>query len=167
MLTIKLSKVGKKNKKMFRIVISEKARDPYGRALEILGSYNPYSKDLKIKTDRVKYWLSKGSGMTPSINNLLIENKIIEGKKEKNSKVGTPNKRKIEKNEKKKIKEEKENVKEEAVAPTEVENNTGTEENLIKTEEKPVETPVVESPAEENKTEEATPEPEKETEKAE
>lgn len=106
MLTIKLAKVGKTNKKMFRIVISEKTRDPYGRALEILGSYNPYTKELKVKGDRVKHWIKMGSGMTPSINNLFIENKVIEGKKEKNSKPGEPNKRKVEKIEKAKQKEE-------------------------------------------------------------
>lgn len=105
MLTIKMAKVGKTNKKVFRIVVSEKARDPYGRALEILGSYNPYSKKLDVKADRVKHWISKGSQMTPSINNLFIDNKVIDGGKIKNSKPGTPNKRKLEKAEKIKEKE--------------------------------------------------------------
>jgi small subunit ribosomal protein S16 len=114
MLTIKLAKVGKKNKKMFRIIISEKARDPYGRALEILGSYDPYAKELKVKGDRVKYWISKGSGMTPSVNNLFVENKVIEGPKEKNSRPGEPNKRKVQKVEKAKQKEEEKKKQEEA-----------------------------------------------------
>ena len=48
MLAIKLSKVGKTNKKMFRLIISEKSRDPYGNVLEILGSYNPHSKELAV-----------------------------------------------------------------------------------------------------------------------
>jgi len=91
MLMIKLSKIGKTNKKVFRLIISEKGRDPYGRALEILGSYNPYSKDLQAKTDRIKHWLSKGAGMTETINNLLVGKGIIEGKKVKASKVGTVN----------------------------------------------------------------------------
>jgi len=88
---IKLSKIGKTNKKVFRLIISEKGRDPYGRALEILGSYNPYSKDLQAKTDRIKHWLSKGAGMTETINNLLVEKGIIEGKKVKASKAGKVN----------------------------------------------------------------------------
>jgi len=144
MLTIKLAKVGKTNKKVFRIVISEKARDPYGKALEILGSYNPYSKELKVKADRVKYWISKGSTMTNSINNLFIEKKIIDGKKSKNSKPGTPNKRKAEKVEKIKQKEEDakkaaEEEKKAAEAPA--------EETPV--EEAPVETPIAEeAPAE-------------------
>jgi small subunit ribosomal protein S16 len=82
MLAIKLSQSGKTNKKMFRLIISEKSRDPYGRALEILGSYNPHSKELAVKGDRVKYWLSKGAQMTDTVKNLLIGKKIIEGTKE-------------------------------------------------------------------------------------
>ncbi len=70
---------------MYRLIISEKTRDPYGRALEILGSYNPHSKDLKVKADRIKYWLEKGSGISPTVNNLLIEKGIIEGEKMKAS----------------------------------------------------------------------------------
>lgn len=88
---IKLSKIGKTNKKVFRLIISEKGRDPYGDNLEILGSYNPYSKDLQVKADRVKYWLEKGAGMTPTINNLLIGKGIIEGKKATASKAGKVN----------------------------------------------------------------------------
>lgn len=91
MLMIKLSKIGKTNKKVFRLIISEKGRDPYGNALEILGSYNPYSKDLQVKGERVKYWLEKGAGMTATINNLLVGKGIIEGKKVTASKAGQVN----------------------------------------------------------------------------
>jgi len=95
MLAIKLSKTGKTNKKMFRLIISEKSRDPYGTVLEILGSYNPHSKELAAKTDRIKYWLSKGAQMTASVNNLLIEKKIIEGKYATASKVGKPSEKRL------------------------------------------------------------------------
>lgn len=81
MLAIKLAQTGKTNKKMFRVIVSEKSRDPYGDVLEILGSYNPHSKELAVKADRVKYWISKGAQMTATINNLLIGKKVIEGEK--------------------------------------------------------------------------------------
>jgi len=93
MLAIKLAKVGKTNKKMFRIIISEKHRDTFGNALEILGSYNPHSKEFQAKADRIKYWLSQGAQMTPTVNNLLIDQKVIEGKKVVASKAGTPKKK--------------------------------------------------------------------------
>jgi len=64
MLTIRLSRVGKKNMPMYRLIISEKSRDTYGKSLEILGSYNPHTKELQAKADRIKHWLSMGSGMS-------------------------------------------------------------------------------------------------------
>ncbi len=88
MLAIKLSQRGKKNKRMFRLIISEKSRDPFGRVLETLGSYNPHSKELIAKGERINYWISKGAQMTPTVNNLLIENKIVDGEKKVSSKAG-------------------------------------------------------------------------------
>lgn len=88
MLTIRLSRIGKKNKPLYRLIICEKSRDPWGKSLEILGSYNPHSKDLQAKGDRIKYWLSKGAEMSPTVNNLLLDKKIIEGKKVTASKPG-------------------------------------------------------------------------------
>jgi small subunit ribosomal protein S16 len=88
MLTIRLSRIGKKKKPMYRLIISEKARDTYGKALEILGSYNPFSKELVTKKDRIEYWLDKGAQMSPSVNNLLIQQSVIKGEKVKASKPG-------------------------------------------------------------------------------
>ncbi len=125
MLTIRLSRVGKKNKPMYRLIISEKAKDPYGRVLEILGSYNPHNKELKVEGEKIKKWISKGAGMSPSVNNLLIEKGIIEGEKIKASKART----------KKKQTETKEDTKPEEApaektAEKEPENKPKTEEDL-------------------------------------
>ena len=95
MLTIKLSKLGKKNKKVFRVIISEKGRDPFGNSLEILGSYNQYHKELQVKADRIKFWLARGAQMTPTVNNLLVGKEIIEGKKVVASKPGTVSEKKL------------------------------------------------------------------------
>lgn len=95
MLAIKLAKTGKTNKKMFRVIVSEKSRDPYGNVLEILGSYNPHSKELAVKTDRIKHWISNGAQMTATVNNLLIDKKIIEGKKAAASKVGKTSEKRL------------------------------------------------------------------------
>ncbi|MDO8592826.1 MAG: 30S ribosomal protein S16 [bacterium] len=92
MLMIRLSRIGKKNKPFYRVIISPKQKDLYGDALEILGSYNPHTKELKINAEKTKYWLSKGAGMSDTVNNLLIEKKIVEGKKVKASKDRKPKK---------------------------------------------------------------------------
>ncbi|MFA4942554.1 MAG: 30S ribosomal protein S16 [Patescibacteria group bacterium] len=95
MLTIRLSQVGKKNKKMFRLIVSEKTKDPFGDSLEILGSYNPHSKDLQVKADRVKHWIDNGAELSPTVNNLLIEKKIITGKKTTSSSISKRRNEKI------------------------------------------------------------------------
>ena len=92
MLTIRLSRIGKKKKPIYRLIISEKTKDPYGRALEILGTYNPFTKELIAKQDRIEHWLKNGSGMSPTVNNLLIEKKIIKGDKVTASKPGKKSK---------------------------------------------------------------------------
>lgn len=73
---------------MYRLIISEKTKDPYGRALEILGAYNPFTKDLDVKKERIEHWLSVGAQMSPTVNNLLVEKQIIKGKKVTASKPG-------------------------------------------------------------------------------
>jgi len=85
MLTIRLSRFGKKKKPMYRLIISEKTKDPYGKALEFLGSYNPFTKELIVKKDRIEHWLANGSGMSATVNNLLLEKGIIKGDKVKAS----------------------------------------------------------------------------------
>jgi small subunit ribosomal protein S16 len=83
MLKIRLTRIGKKNKPMYRLTVAEQTKDPYGRALEILGSFNPYSKELQCKKERIEHWLKMGAQMSPSVNNLLVNKEIIKGKKVK------------------------------------------------------------------------------------
>ncbi len=87
MLTIRLSRVGKKKYATYRIIIQEKARDPWAKALEILGTYNPHTKEIKYKQERLNYWLSVGAQTSATVNNLLIKNNIIEGSKRKAAKL--------------------------------------------------------------------------------
>ncbi|MCK5510306.1 30S ribosomal protein S16 [Candidatus Parcubacteria bacterium] len=135
MLTIRLSRIGKKKKPIYRLIISEKTKDPYGRALEILGTYNPFTKELAVKQDRIEHWLKNGSGMSPSVNNLLIEKKIIKGDKVTASKPGKKKKEAEEKKQEAKPDEKKEPSVAEAMKGEEVK----TEENKAKDTEKKTE----------------------------
>ncbi len=115
MLMIRLSRVGKKKYPTYRIVIQEKSRDPWGKALEILGNYNPHTKEFACKEDRIKYWLSVGAQMSATVNNLLIRKGIVHGEKKKAAKLN-----------KKKAQAEKDKAAEEAKANEE---NKPAEEN--------------------------------------
>jgi small subunit ribosomal protein S16 len=94
MLTIRLSRIGKKKKPMYRLIISENARDTHAKVLEILGSYNPFTKNLVAKNDRINYWISKGSGLSVTVNNLLIDKGVIKGEKMTAAKRGEAKKEK-------------------------------------------------------------------------
>lgn len=82
MLTIRLTRKGRKNQPFFRIVVIDKRRSAKGgRAVEILGYLNPLTKKKSLKKDRILYWISKGAQPSATVHNLLISEKIIEGKK--------------------------------------------------------------------------------------
>jgi small subunit ribosomal protein S16 len=82
MLKIRLQRVGRKHEPTFRLVLSDsKNSTKSGRIKEILGSYDPRKTTEKLDADRVKYWLSTGAQPTDTVHNLLINQKIIEGKK--------------------------------------------------------------------------------------
>ena len=82
MLVIRLFRVGKKNQPSFKIVVTDKRRPPRaGRFVEQVGFYNPATKEKVLKQERVRYWLSVGAKPSKTIYNLLVSEKIIEGKK--------------------------------------------------------------------------------------
>ncbi len=90
MLSIRLARVGTKNKPFYRLILCEKGRDNYGNNLEILGTYNSYTKELKIEEEKVKAWLAKGAKLSATLNNLLLDKKIISGvKKQKSRRLNT------------------------------------------------------------------------------
>ncbi len=83
MLAIRLQPIGKRSQKFFRIIISEKTKDVFGKYIEQLGTYNPRltPSEVKINAERIKYWIAKGAEVSPTIHNLLVDQKIIDAKK--------------------------------------------------------------------------------------
>ena len=81
MLTIRFARVGKKNKPQYKIALQEKTAAPGGRHVEILGSYDPHSKQTVLKEDRIKYWLEKGAQLSDTVHNLFVSKGIISEKK--------------------------------------------------------------------------------------
>lgn len=45
--------------------------------MEDIGFYNPASKAMSAKAERVSYWMEKGAKPTPTVHNLLVANKIL------------------------------------------------------------------------------------------
>jgi small subunit ribosomal protein S16 len=144
MLTIRLTRKGKKNQPFFRVVVVDKRRSSKGgRAVEDLGYVNPLTKKRSLKKERVQYWISKGAQPSATIHNLLVLEKIIEGKKIHVSKLSKKKMAEIEK-----IKKDAEAV---AAAKAKAEKDAKEAEKAAK--EKAEATPVVEAPKEEAKPE--------------
>lgn len=82
MLVIRLFRVGKKNQPSFKIVVTDKKKPVRaGRFVEQVGFYNPLTKEKVLKGDRIKYWLSVGAKPSDTIFNLLVSEKLVDGKK--------------------------------------------------------------------------------------
>ena len=84
MLKVRLKRVGRKNDPSFRLILTESTRGPKsGRVIEMFGSYNPHAAQdtAVIKAERILYWISKGAQVSPTVHNMLVNNKILTGKK--------------------------------------------------------------------------------------
>lgn len=77
MLSIRFSRTGKKHQPYFRILVQEKLRDPRGKFVEIIGNYNPRTKELNIKEDRAKYWLGVGAKPSDTVHRLLAKKDLV------------------------------------------------------------------------------------------
>lgn len=70
---IRLARHGAKKSPHYRIVVADIESPRDGRFLEIVGTYNPLPDpaEVKIKQERVQYWLGQGAIPTDTVKSLL------------------------------------------------------------------------------------------------
>lgn len=68
-LVIRLSRVGKKGERKFRVVVKEKRSKRDGNYIDLLGWYEMDKTNTKKKIDMDKYnsWVSKGATPSPTV----------------------------------------------------------------------------------------------------
>ena len=73
MLAIRLRRAGSKKRPFFRVVVADSRAARDSSFVEILGHYNPRTKPaiVKVDTERMKYWLSKGAQPSDSVRTLI------------------------------------------------------------------------------------------------
>jgi small subunit ribosomal protein S16 len=82
MLKIRLERVGRRNDPSFRVVLTEsKNAAKSGKFLKVLGHYDSRKDTIHLEGEEIKSWISKGAQVSDTMHNLLISNKILEGKK--------------------------------------------------------------------------------------
>lgn len=76
MLVIRLARGGRHKYPTYRIVAAESARAATGKFVEILGHYNPHTKELVIKKDETVARLNNGAQPSNTVIKLLQREKI-------------------------------------------------------------------------------------------
>jgi small subunit ribosomal protein S16 len=66
-------RMGAKKRPSYRIVVKEKQSKRDGAFLENVGTYNPTRDpaEIKLKTDRVQYWMARGAQPTDTVRQLI------------------------------------------------------------------------------------------------
>ncbi len=71
MLKIRLQRFGKNKTPMYRVAVLEHSSKRDGKPVEVLGFYNPKTKELVINTERVKHWQSVGAQASETVATLI------------------------------------------------------------------------------------------------
>lgn len=80
LLTLRLQRTGKTGQPNFRVVLQDHKSAVKGKALEILGHYQPAlnPKVVKIDLERAKYWISVGAKPSDTVA-VLLKGQGMEG----------------------------------------------------------------------------------------
>ncbi|HGZ70052.1 MAG TPA: 30S ribosomal protein S16 [Nitratifractor sp.] len=72
MTVIRLTRMGRKKKPFYRVVVTDSRKRRDGGWIESIGYYNPVveNKDIKIDEERLNYWLSVGAQMSPTVKRI-------------------------------------------------------------------------------------------------
>ena len=82
MLMMRLKRVGRKNNPAYRLVVVDKRTSvKSNKTVDLLGSYEPKAGRITINAEKAKHWLSKGVQPSDTVYNMLVSQKIVEGKK--------------------------------------------------------------------------------------
>jgi small subunit ribosomal protein S16 len=82
---IRLKRFGTQKRPYYRIVVIDSRAPRDGRPIEEIGFYHPLEmeeRQVKVREDRVKEWLSKGAQPSSTVR-MLLKRKSISAKEEK------------------------------------------------------------------------------------
>jgi len=70
---IRLARMGARKQPFYRVVVIDKERARNGRALEVVGTYNPRTSPatVDLKRERIDYWASKGAKVSETVAKLM------------------------------------------------------------------------------------------------
>ena len=83
MLTIRLQRAGKRNSPQYTVVLAQKTAANQKQFVEVLGSYNPHTKELAIRSqDRLNYWMNdQHVPLSATVHNLFVTKELVKADK--------------------------------------------------------------------------------------
>ncbi len=78
-----MSRIGRPHRPFYRINAIDSRTKRDGKVIENLGWYDPVApasgKQVELKTDRIKHWLSVGAQPSESMTDMLIKHNLLDG----------------------------------------------------------------------------------------
>lgn len=71
MLTIRLRRMGKRDRAFYRFVVSDSRKTPTASAVEEVGHYDPLQKEIQLDRERIDYWVGHGATLSNSVKSLI------------------------------------------------------------------------------------------------
>jgi small subunit ribosomal protein S16 len=70
---VRLRRIGKNPKKRphFRVTVFDERKGRDGKFIEELGFYSPTSQEIKIKKERLNYWIKNGAVLSDTVKSLI------------------------------------------------------------------------------------------------
>jgi small subunit ribosomal protein S16 len=78
MLKLRLTRIGRKKQPAYRLVVMEHTTRRDGRPVDLVGYYNPLTKESNFKVDKIQKWLKNGAKPSQTVADLLRKAQIIE-----------------------------------------------------------------------------------------
>ncbi|MCK4859870.1 MAG: 30S ribosomal protein S16 [Candidatus Omnitrophica bacterium] len=79
MVKIRLTRLGKKKKPFYRVVVCDIRTPRDGKFIEKIGTYDVFKTPplAEIDKERANYWLSKGAQLSPTVKNIFVKENIL------------------------------------------------------------------------------------------
>lgn len=71
MVTIRLSRFGRRNAAFYRIAVVDDRKKTTSSVIEYVGTWNPIKKIKDINKEKVAEWIKKGAQMSASVKKIL------------------------------------------------------------------------------------------------
>ncbi len=70
---IRLTRLGRKKKPFYRIIVADSESPRDGKFLDIIGTYDPIKEpaEIKVDQDKLSHWIGKGALPTNTVKTLL------------------------------------------------------------------------------------------------